>query len=99
MFLILGRNNVIVIILIICSIKLDSMYGNMFCFPQKYPVRIEEIDINGMVMDIHIIGKYSLSSLNRFTDIKFDVEIIKNIIIKFINIDIGMIDVKRSFVL
>ena len=46
--------------LTICSIKLDNMYGNIFCFPQKYPFIMAETLINGIVSDKNIIGKYKL---------------------------------------
>ena len=49
--------------------KFDNIYGNIFCLPQKYPFIIADIEINGIVSEIHIIGKYSLSSLNKFNDI------------------------------
>ena len=79
--------------------KLDNMYGYIFCLPQKYPFIIADIVINGIVRDIHIMGKYSLDSLNSVSDINFEFIVIKRIIIKFIIMDIGIIDVKRSFVL
>ena len=51
--------------LTICSIKLDNIYGNIFCFPQKYPFIIEEMHINGIVSDKHIIGKSRACSFNK----------------------------------
>ena len=96
---ILFRNSNIMVIRDICSIKLDNMYGNIFCLPQKYPFIIEDIVINGMVSDIHIIGKYSLDSLNRISDINFEFIVINKIIIKFIISDIGIIDINSSIVL
>ena len=52
----LSMKSVISISLVTCSIKLDNIYGNMFCFPQKYPFIIDDILINGVTKDKQIIG-------------------------------------------
>jgi hypothetical protein len=39
-----------------CSIKLDNIYGNIFCLPQKYPLIIEDTLINGTIIPRQIIG-------------------------------------------
>ena len=56
----------------------------MFCFPQKYPFIIEDIVINGIVSETHIIGKYSLDSLNSISEINLEFIVMKIIMIKFI---------------
>ena len=60
---------------------------------------IDYIDINGIVSEMHIIGKYNLSSLNRFIDIYLDDIKVNVIIIIFISMEIGIIEKNRSFVL
>ena len=59
----LSINSVISISLATCSTKFESMYGNIFCFPQKYPFMIDEILMNGVTSERHIIGKYKVSFL------------------------------------
>ena len=91
-FLILFKNNNTKNILVICSMKLDNIYGNIFCLPQKYPLIIEEIVMNGIVSEMHINGKYKLEFLSRVVDINLDENSIISIIKKLIKTDMGIIE-------
>ena len=85
--------------LTICSIKLESIYGNIFCLPQKYPLIIAEILINGIVSDIQIIGKINDEFLSKLVDNIGENNITITIIKIFINKDIGIIDISNVLAL
>ena len=85
--------------LTISSIILDIICGIIFCLPKKYPLNIDDIDINGNTNPMDFKPTIVLFSCNRYVPIYLDVISNISIINRLIISDIGIIDSTKFLLL
>ena len=88
----LGKNKMMIINLAICSITFETVCGIIFCLPKKYPLNMLDIEINGRINAIHMIGNVAFGLSKRVVAINLEDNIIASIIKRFNDSTTGITD-------